>query len=298
MKTFRISGIPQPHLQLRSERRGAKSELAVRSSAFTLLELMVSMAVLSLIIVLLLSIVDNATTMWRQSENRVDAYREARAALNVIANDLASIYRSSNTNFFRLDDPSIVIDAPPPASLDDPLFFLTALPTGAQDPDSNKSYICAVGYFLGYNSTSLSGNSKEKSLNLYRYFKSSDNTYEVLTNSSPSLVTKKLTTGRTGEEVLAKNVTHFNVKAFTFSETLPLATPELVPFVQSPATPIPDMIEISLGAISNDSAKKLTSLTDWTDSNSPLIKENLRTFTKRVVLRSTAAPTPTPAPSP
>jgi hypothetical protein len=209
-----------------------------------------------------------------------------------------SLYRSSDTNFFRLNDPAIVIDSPAPPDLDDPLFFLTALPAGAQDPDTSKSSICAVGYFLGYNSTSLSGNSKEKSMNLYRYFKSSDDTYQVLTNASPKLVSKKLTTGRTGEEVLAKNVTHFNVKAFSFQPTVPLAPPKLVPFVQSAATPLPDMIEISIGAISNDSAKRLTSLNDWSNTNSSLMKENTRTFTKRVVLRATAAPTPTPTPSP
>ncbi|MFV0415202.1 MAG: type II secretion system protein, partial [Chthoniobacterales bacterium] len=48
---------------------------------FTILELLVAITILSVLVVLLLSMLDNTTKLWRTNENRVESYREARAAL-------------------------------------------------------------------------------------------------------------------------------------------------------------------------------------------------------------------------
>lgn len=261
-------------------------------SAFTVLEMLVSMAVLSMLLVLLLSMVDNATKMWRQSENRVDAYREARAALNLIASDLASIYTSTNANFFRINDASISIQ--PTASIStNNMFFVTALSPDAQDDAKNKSDLCEVGYFVTYNSTSLLASDTNRSMNLYRYFRSSDDTFVSLSNNL--IVPDKISTGSAGEEVLAKNITGFKVDAYSKD---PSTTGKLTPFNQSATTPMPDVLEITLNAISNDAAKRFTSQSEWETTNSITHQQNVRTFTKRLVLNRDASPTLSPSPTP
>jgi len=257
------------------------------ASAFTMIELLVSMAVLSLIVVLLLSMVDNATKMWRQSENRVDAYREARAALNLIASDLASIYSSTNTNFFYFDrEPKPLPNVS--SALDGKVFFVTALPPTAQGT-GQKSDLCTVGYFAGFDKTSITGRGGE-SMNLYRYFRPSNETFDALkTGDIADGMTISSTPTSDDAEVLAKNITGFKVAAYSKATGTP---GELTPFTQSATTPTPDVLEITLSAISNDAAKRFTTQADWQDTNSPNYIQNVRTFTKRVVLNRDASPTP------
>lgn len=269
-------------------------------SAFTMLELLVSMAVLSLLIVLLLSMVDNATKMWRQSENRVDAYREARAALNLIASDLASIYSSANTNFFRTNSSGITLSpskispsSPLGSGKTDSIFFITALPSKAQDPTAGKSDLCEVGYYVSWSSTSILAGDTNRSQNLHRFFRSSDPTFEGLKNNA--VLFNSASSGG-GEEILAKNITGFTVATYTKDSTTP---GKLNPFTQSDTTPMPDVLEITLSAISNEAAKRFTSQSDWSNTNSAIHQENVRTFTKRVVInRDASTPTPSPSPSP
>jgi len=289
-------------LQFKKKYRHNHSVNSVHSvknaSAFTMLELLVSMAVLSLLVVLLLSMVDNATKMWRQSENRVDAYREARAALNLMASDLASIYSSTNTNLFRTNalgitlSPAKISTASSGGNGTDAIFFITALPTKAQDPDSNKSDLCEVGYYLSWSSTSVLPNDKNRSQNLHRFFRSSDTTFEGLKNNA-QIFQSPVPGG--GEEVLAKNITGFKVTAYSKVSGSP---GKLAEFKQSDTTPAPDVLEITLSAISNDAAKRFGDENDWKNIDPVTRKQIERTFTKRVVLNRDASPTPTPTPSP
>jgi len=267
-----------------------------KASAFTMLELLVSMAVLSMLIVLLLSMVDNATKMWRLSENRVDAYREARAALNVIARDLASLYGSTDANFFYVDrEPTALPEVA--SQLDGKLFFVTALPVDAQGGATNDiSDLCTVGYFSGFDRTSLTGKGNE-SMNLYRYFRPSGLTFTALKSGDiADGMTIDASATDTFSEVLAKNIIGFKVNAFTRD---PSVAGKLVPFTATASSGTPDVIEISLSAISNDSAKRFTDRADWENTNSTTYRENVRTFNKRIVInRNGSVPTPTPSPSP
>jgi len=309
-----------------------------KRQAFTLLELLVAMSVLALLLVLLLSMVNGATKLWRANENRVDSYREARAAINLIASDLASIYACPNANY--VIDPNLKTfythtknDHLPvtPVSvknMDGSLFFLTATPTGAQEQDKNKSDLCTVGYYLGFDKTSLTGKGAA-SYNLYRYFRSSDDTFKAMTKGMPAgsspqngdiLTDVTIDTSPTNNnqggssEVLAKNITGFTVKSYTIP---PPANPgdaygTPVEFDKSADTPLPDMIEITVTAISNDAAKRFTGVSgaadksQWENADSPTRKQNDREFKARIYLpgasqlrkNALASQFPTPSPTP
>ncbi len=257
--------------------RFAKSVAAVKKSAFSLIELLVAMAVLSLLVVMMLGLVDSATKLWRDSENRVDAYREARAALGIMSRDLRNVLATTNTNFFLLNEDGAFAKAPLGAETNtnsaSAAFFLTALPVNAQEDGKNKSDICEVGYFLGFER--LTG-AENRTLNLYRFFVSSDDTFARLGGGS-NFAGVPLAGARS--ELLARNIREFKVTPYAFSNNA------YVPFVPSTNKAMPDLVELTVTAVNQDAAKRFTSKTDWTGLNPPDTLTNAQqTFTTRIRL--------------
>jgi len=241
---------------LRSQNMDFSGRTVRQTLGFTLLEVLISMTILTFLVVILMSMVDSATKLWRQNENRVDSYREARAAANLIAADLASIAPTGNTNFFQIDTTASNVQS---LSVPDTnnIFFLTAQPTSTQgeSADNTRGNLCAVGYFLAKESGS--GNSPR---NLYRYFRNSSSTLEKCFPSPGNLIPDALSVSATDQyvEQLARNITSFRVKPFTVTSA------GLVAFDQTKHS-MPDLLEVEFTALNNETAKQLT---DWSDINS------------------------------
>ena len=240
------------------------------ATAFTLIELMVAMAVLSLLVVVLLGVVDSATQLWKANENRVESYREARAALNLIASDLKVALSSTNTNYFTTNiGPEFGASA-----TDGSLFFLAALPTSAQDEGSSLGDLCQVGYFLKYGKSDLE-TARQDSFGLYRYFKESNTTFDTLLNQTPLFAH-----ATTNVELLARNIPFFKVACYTADTAGTIS-----PWVKSAAHPMPSFVEIQVTAYNNDAARRLESEGSWKLTNNRMFRENSRVFTARVPIR-------------
>jgi prepilin-type N-terminal cleavage/methylation domain-containing protein len=250
-------------------------------AAFTLVELLVAMSILTMLLLVLLSIVDHTTKLWQSSENRVDSYREARAALNIIAADLRAAYVSQDTRLFQLNKEN---GLPSTAENDKgSLFFLSAQagdsqgespPENSSEP-GNKSDLCTVGYFQGFDAATFRG---AKSMNLYRFFRGSTDTIERIRTAQPLFT--DVETGPGGAEVLARNITQFRIRAYTIDKATG-RTAEIS--ASDPATP--DYIDIELTAVNNGAAKKIPeSKAGWQNEESAVIRQNSRTFFLRVNL--------------
>lgn len=216
------------------------------SHAFTLLEVLVAVTVLGLLVVLLMGLVDSATKLWRANENRVETYREARVALNMIASELRSIVPSTNSAYFFLENSN--------NNEDSKIGFLSAMPLSSQDADS-KSEVCAVGYFLAEGNLSDLDSSSEKTWNLYRYFLESNQTRERLLGdaSAPNLwPATEMVPGDIRTEILARNVVSFKLRAYLWNSTAS-AWETWVPSTQSPT---PDLVEIEIEAVNSDSSRR------------------------------------------
>ena len=245
--------------------------------AFSLIELLVAMAVLSLLVVMMLGLVDAATKLWRDSENRVDAYREARAALGIMSRDLRNVLATTNTNLFMLNADGAFAKAPAGAETNadraGAAFFLSALPVNAQEEGKNRSDICEVGYFLGFER--LTG-AQNQTLNLYRFFVSSDDTF-VRLGGGNNFDGVPLAGARS--ELLARNIREFKVTPYAFSNNA------YVPFIPSTGQAMPDVLELTVTAVNQDAAKRFTNRADWTSLNPPESLTNAQqTFTTRIRL--------------
>ena len=252
--------------------------LSKKSPAFSLLELLVAVSVLSILLVILLNIVQGATNLWRTSENKVEAYREARAALQVMSSDLKNILPSTNLAFFRIN-----ISGYPSATN---LAFLATLPLSSQNPSSSLSDVCTVGYFLAYNNKSpVAGATGRQSYNLYRYFVESNETFEKLTGASGPTGVLDLDSDFP-PEILARNVVSFNA---TYSVTN--ASGGFTPWTQSVTTPMPHVVEIQITAVNNERTMRFgarSASSEWddfsSDTSAPDYLKNTKTFTTRIPL--------------
>lgn len=236
------------------------------------------MTVLVILVVMLLSIVDGATKMWRANENRVDSYREARAALNVIAADLATIAVSKDTNLFRLD------------TNNNTLSFITAVSPSYQDGGGtnavaveNKSDLCQVTYTWTYERPNPLNPKGPESYNLFRTFVSSTKTYSDIQSGSLFVSGTK--------EALARNIAKVRLEALTADPVKGLTS-----FKQSVETPMPDLLIISVDALNNEAVKRFHGASDWSDTNSATYRQNVRTFTARVRLPSKDSKSPATTP--
>lgn len=250
--------------------------------AFSLLELLVAMAVLSILVVMMLGLVSSATALWRQSENRADAYREARAAIGIMSRDLTgALAGGTNTNHFvfgseagsLLSGGSPVFDADRQA-----LFFLGSFPLNSQEAGS-LSDVCQVGYFVAFDRTAISTNlaGGRPTMNLYRYFLSSNETFERLTNTNlTSVFTNNLVPIDSDVELLARNVREFRVTPLILTNGIYSTN-----FTPATNRPLPDAVEISITAVNQEAAKKFSSRDDWISGKEGLTNQQ-QSFTTRI----------------
>ena len=113
--------------------------------------MLVSLVVLALLVFAMTALVESVTRLWRDSEGRIDACREARAAFAIMARDLRNAVVSSNVISIRFNLQSGAAGT----NYGSNVFFLASLPSAAQDTNS-KSDVCEIGYFLALDRTPAS----------------------------------------------------------------------------------------------------------------------------------------------
>ncbi len=125
-----------------------------RARAFSLVEILVTMAVTLLLVLVLLQIFSGTQDTWRRSEEQVDAYREARGALQFMARDLGATLQENyaqagggSTSAAKPLLPTLLLqhapDVPPEPNgpLNEEVYCLTNI------PNTGVSSLCAAGYY-------------------------------------------------------------------------------------------------------------------------------------------------------
>ena len=110
----------------------------ITSSGFTLIEVMVSAAILAIVLAVMFSALSTSMSLWRNTDNKIVADREARAVELLLGRDLANVIIPAATNFWphvtNINNVSY-------------LKFLTATPADAQSATAaNAGDVCYVEY--------------------------------------------------------------------------------------------------------------------------------------------------------
>jgi prepilin-type N-terminal cleavage/methylation domain-containing protein len=115
-----------------------------RKKAFTLAELLVSIAILALLILIVTKMIDSASTLTTMGNNRMDADSQARPVLDRMAVDLAQMVKRSDVDFFGKNTAAPNSSGGAMVGNDQIALFSTVPgyypPTGSQSPISVVSY--------------------------------------------------------------------------------------------------------------------------------------------------------------
>jgi len=259
-----------------------------RGRGFTLVEMVVTIAILSILFLIMIGILDQSSRAWNQAEQDVDAFREGRAAQFVIDRDLENLTQPGNEPFFFLNrqNEEIQIGASlPPEAHGDSLFFTTLLPLNAQHA-GNTSNLCVVGFYLAY-TPDASNPGANRSYKLYRHLTSSDAAYSALKDfyaagTTPVVsVIPRTVSGTIGDEVLARNIINFEVTPYRRNGS----TGELEA-VTDPWDPAerPAMVKVAFDAMNYTTAALLQRSEDWYDNPTfdQMFREKVQRFTTTV----------------
>lgn len=266
-----------------------------KERAFTLVELLISVAITALIVVLLGTMFTSIASTASHAHERTDAFREARAALQMMSRELGTVVRTQWE-----PDP---FSNPPPATQPQPrtrpVAYL-ALKNIYNDPVGSNQQVygliaaknggpgdlCSVGYYSSWDG---------KAYSLRRFFRDSTATYNTIAGKATYASETDLFTPNPGgaqpDDVLAQYVWNVQVKPFA-SNGNALSYPYICDASAASAAPPIAALEISFSAISAAAARTMMSVTsnpnDWTNVNTAnyqrLIKPHVYQFRTRVEL--------------
>lgn len=131
-------------------------------SAFTLVELLVAASITVLIVVMLGTMFASLINTTSRASHRIDAFRDARAALQLIRRDFETLVKANPAAYFSLD---------PDAGIGPDARQLCGLISAKNQPAGGviAGDLCAVRYYSQWDSTA-------RIYTLHRYFKDSDQT--------------------------------------------------------------------------------------------------------------------------
>ncbi len=166
----------------------AVPSISRRSAAFSLLEVLVASAVLSIVLMILLGALTTTLSLWRTTESKIYSDREGRAAGLMMADDLASVVVPSDDRLWpRVDK--------------DSLQFLTLKPVDYQSKQgNNEGDVCFVEYIFDRPNNALK-----------RVFYSSEKTFnDILSNPDSGFPNPG---GNANAQLLATNILTKNADA-------------------------------------------------------------------------------------
>ena len=241
------------------ERRGARP---FNLEGFTLLEVLISSAILLVLVLLLLGMGDGASKIWRDGEGRREAQRELRASLQIITEDLHSAVITTNAESLEIRQAQ--------EGCPQSLFFLVSHPSDRRHAEI-KGDLCAAGYFLAEDP-------KESGCtNLYRFHASGESVAKAVEDDSlQELYREASPSNAFTTELLARNIVSLRIVA------LPIHT--------SP----PELLELTLSAINARSAHLIAKEPKAVERNARLLRERAQWSTGIIHLPSSRDVIPLP----
>ena len=232
-----------------------------RVACFTLVEMLVALAIFSFLALLIFQIMSDATLLWRQQSAKEQDFEEARAALNTLARDMSVAVTTPNPAWFYASSNQVA--------------FLTTLTDDAQNTNLNRGDICAVGYSLEWGTNDVTG--VQTNMSLYRYIRFSDPTYTTILQGPEevSSIFDNPDGTNTVRELIAKNVSQVSFISYTNDSSA-------VPQVVTSPTVLPEMLDVAITTLNDKAAALLTTQAQWENTNSAAFQQNEESFSLRV----------------
>ena len=287
-----------PWLQrLRSHHGFTLGKQRERVSAFTLVELLIATGITVAMVLMLGLMLGSLMGSASHTTARVDAFRDARAALQMIERDLRNLVRGQwspdpFTNptpapcnpsgvatgvtlpaaYFALKD---IYADPATVGNHNQLYALVAAKTTGSSGD-----VCAVGYYCRWDD-------QLHSYSLRRFFRNSASTFAAMQGAGSYAGDSVLYTPGATDAVLAAYVWNLKLTPYDAAGN-PAAYPCVCDQSAAAARMLPAAIEISFNAMSPQAARTVMSVTSdpnvWMNMDPNLVKPHAYEFRSRINL--------------
>ena len=275
---------------------------------FTLVELLIAAAITVVIVVMLGLMLGSLMTSASHASQRVDAFRDARAALQVMQRDLSNLVRTQwNPDPFTNPPPATTLPLTRPAAYfalnkrwqdvaNDPYSDLANGNPNRQmfgliaTKSSAPGDMCAVGFYCRWD-TQL------HAYTLRRFFLDATTTFNVFTSPAVTAANyasdSDLYAPSVNDEVLAAYVWNLNITMRDAAGNVINTYPYICDPNTVTPTSLPAAIEISFNAMSPQAARTVTSVSsapaDWMDTTTQnyqrLVKPHAYEFRTRINLQ-------------
>jgi prepilin-type N-terminal cleavage/methylation domain-containing protein len=132
-----------------------------RNRAFTLTELLVSIAVLTLLILIVTNLVNSASTVTNMGNKRMDADSQARPVLDRMVVDFTQMVKRSDLDYFIKQPSNPQTGASSTVGANDRIAVFSAVP-GYYPPAGSQSPVSLVAYRVNSDANSLAYNKLER----------------------------------------------------------------------------------------------------------------------------------------
>lgn len=232
-------------------------------AAFTIVELLVAAAITVLIVVMLGTMFGALITTTGRASHRIDAFRDARAALQLIRNDFETLVKAQPAGYFSLD---------PDDGIGPDVRQLCGLISAKNQPAGGAvaGDLCAVRYYSAWDETG-------RVYTLHRFFKDSDQTLQAIQAKLMGGVLSYVPTqelyydGPGTDEAVATCAWNLQVVAYDSSGNIikskndvfgqPTTDVYTCDESQTIINPLPASIEISFKALGIDAARTVVAAT-------------------------------------
>ena len=265
----------------------SRHAVALRVGGFTLAELLIATGVTAIIVVLLGTMLGSVLNTATRTSQRVDAFRDARAALQMIERDLSNLVP---TQWNIQTSPPVPITRPAayfalknvyadPAASNQQIYGLVAVKATGSVGD-----VCAVGYYCRWEGNRYT---------LRRFFRDSAHTFGVLQNAVSGYAADSdlynLNAADARNDVVAAYVWNFKVAIYDASGNLQTTYPYICDQSATIPNGLPAAIEISFNAMSPQAARTVMSVSsspaDWMNMNANLVNPHAYQFRTRINLQ-------------
>lgn len=244
-----------------------------RSPAFTLVEMLVALAIASVLVVLLLNVVSATLTIWEQGRNQIDTFANARQVLGRIADEISGAVAAPTPNQLEFSENlgSLQGTTPPQASTSENVFFVTPYPNSASGD------LCVIAYRHNADTHTLE-----------RTFVDSQNAWNA--GASARYRSSGYTFTAPNWRTIATGVLEFEIQSYTQSDldaAAPTPTPAQWNSISGSSAMVghtPREVIIRVKVVDDRTLTKLTGLTPGNATYDRLVNRAARQFTSSVLL--------------
>jgi type II secretory pathway pseudopilin PulG len=273
----------------------------VRTRAFTLVEVLIAAAITVVIVVMLGLMLGSLMSSASHASQRVDAFRDARAALQMMERDLSNLVRAQ----WNIQTSPVPTPVPVPVTRPAAYFALDKRwQDAANDPYSDPANgnanrqlfgliatkssapgdMCAVGYYCRWDT-------QIRAYTLRRFFVDATATFNVFKSAAVAAANyasdADLYAPSVNDEVLAAYAWNLNITMRDAAGSVINTYPYICDPNTVTATPLPAAIEISFNAMSPRAARTVMSMSsrgpaDWMNMDTNLVKPHAYEFHTRI----------------